>query len=154
MSKKRYTVSDELWEKIRPWLPARENSHPRNGGRKPKDDRTVFNAILFVLHTGSQWNALSATGICPSTTAHRRFQLWTKKGVFRRLWEAGLLEEEELRGIDWSWVAEEALWKEPPPAGVKARQPAGRRSVHARRLRAITHRFHREQIELGGEAGD
>ncbi|MDR1745592.1 MAG: transposase, partial [Planctomycetota bacterium] len=55
----RYAVSDEFWEKIESWIPPRENPHPRKGGRKPKADRIVFNAILFVLHTGSQWNALN-----------------------------------------------------------------------------------------------
>ena len=30
-------------------------------------------AILFVLRTGCQWNALNATGICSSLSAHRRY---------------------------------------------------------------------------------
>ena len=30
--------------------------------------RTCLNAILFVLRTGCQWNALNATGICPGST--------------------------------------------------------------------------------------
>jgi len=47
-------------------------------------------AILFVLSTGCQWKALDATGLCPGSTAHDRFQEWAKAGVFRRLWKAGL----------------------------------------------------------------
>ena len=35
-----------------------------------------MDAIFFVLRTGCQWNALNATGICSSSSAHRRFQEW------------------------------------------------------------------------------
>ena len=40
-------------------------------------------------------------GICPSSTAHDRFQEWVRAGVFLELWKAGLLEYDELKGIDW-----------------------------------------------------
>ena len=69
-----YEVSDALWKRIEPLLPPRENTHPRGGGRKPVEDRKVFNAILFVARTGCQWKALDATGICSGSTAHLRFQ--------------------------------------------------------------------------------
>jgi putative transposase len=32
-----------------------------------------MDAIFFVLRTGCQWNALHETGICSSSSAHRRF---------------------------------------------------------------------------------
>lgn len=107
MSKNKYAISDELWEKIRPYIPERKNTHPRGGGRKPKDDRLVFEAILFVLRYGCQWNALDAAGMCPSSTVHDRFQKWTSEGVFHRLWEAGLLDDGAAKGIDWSWLRAE-----------------------------------------------
>lgn len=105
MPKNKYAISDELWEKIQQFIPARKNTHPRGGGRKPKDDRLVFEAILFVLRFGCQWNALNATGLCPSSTVHDRFRKWAAAGVFHRLREQGLLEQEAMKGIDWSWVA-------------------------------------------------
>ena len=37
-----------------------------------------MNAILLVLRTGMQWNALDATAICSSSSAHRRFTEWTQ----------------------------------------------------------------------------
>jgi transposase len=40
-----------------------------------------MDAIFFVLRTGCQWNALDATGICTSSSAHRRFMEWTEAGV-------------------------------------------------------------------------
>ena len=72
--KESYQVSDELWSKIQPLLPRHVNRHRFGGGRPRADDRQCMNGILFVLRTGCQWNALNATGICPSSTAHDRFQ--------------------------------------------------------------------------------
>lgn len=49
-----YKVSDEMWEVIKPYIPVRENHHPRGRGRPRVDDRKVFDAILFVAKTGCQ----------------------------------------------------------------------------------------------------
>ena len=40
-----------------------------------------MDAILLVLRSGMQWNALTATGMCFSS-AHRRFHEWEQAGVF------------------------------------------------------------------------
>ena len=64
-----------------------------------------MDAILLVLRTGMQWNALAATGICNSSTAHRRFQEWERAGVFREIWRAGLLDYDQAVGIDWAGLA-------------------------------------------------
>ncbi|MCL2001609.1 MAG: IS5 family transposase [Planctomycetes bacterium] len=119
MARKTYLVSDALWEKILPFIPPRENSHPRGGGRKPVDDRRVMNAIFYVLNTGSQWNALNDTGICPSSTAHDRFQKWVKAGLFHRLWEEGLLAYDEAVGIDWTWLSMDGAMTKAPLGGEK-----------------------------------
>lgn len=58
-----------------------------------------MNGIFFVLKTGCQWNALNETDICSSSTAHRRFQEWTKLGVFKQLWEKGLTDYDERKGL-------------------------------------------------------
>jgi transposase len=41
-----------LWARIEPLLPKKERRF-RHPGRKPLDDRLVFQRILFLLHTGS-----------------------------------------------------------------------------------------------------
>lgn len=109
MAVNKYVVSDELWSRIEPLIPARNNTHPRGGGRKPRNDRQVFDSILFVLRFGIQWNALNAAGLCPSSTVHDRFKKWRAEGFFHRLNAAGLLAESPLRTIDWSWVLEETV---------------------------------------------
>ena len=118
--KESYQVSDELWAKIRPLLPKHVNTHRFGGGRPRADDRKCLNGILFVLRTGCQWNALNATGICPSSTAHDRFQEWNRADVFRELWAAGLLEYDKLKGIEWSWQSMDGAMTKAPLGGEKS----------------------------------
>jgi transposase len=47
-------VPDDLWGRIEPLLPVRQR-RPRHPGRLPLDDRGCLQGILFVLHTGIQW---------------------------------------------------------------------------------------------------
>ena len=118
----KWLISDELWKKIEPLLPKRVNPHPRGGGRKRRADREVMNAILFVLRTGCQWNALNATGLCASSTAHDRFQQWVKAGVLEKLWRQGLEEYDELKGLDWKWQSMDGALTKAPLGGEKNRQ--------------------------------
>ncbi len=101
--KKSYQISEESWAKIQPLLPVHVNTHRVGGGRPRTDDRKCMNAIWFVLRTGCQWDALDATRICPSSTAHDRFQEWVQAGVFEQLWKAGLLEYDKKKGLGRDW---------------------------------------------------
>ena len=95
-----WKVSDELWERVKPLMPARP-AHPK-GGRPAADDRQMFSAIVYVLRTGIQWNALPRE-LGASSTVYDRFRWWESQGFFQRLWQAGLLEYDELAGIGWDW---------------------------------------------------
>lgn len=117
----RWKMSDELWNRIEPLLPVPVNTHPRGGGRKRVSYRKVMNAILFVLRTGCQWKALDATGICSGSTAHARFQEWERVGVFLEFWKEGLLEYDELHGLDWKWQAMDGAMTKAPLGGGKNR---------------------------------
>jgi transposase len=81
-----------------------------------------MNAILLVLRTGMQWNALNATGICHSGSAHRRFQEWERAGVFHEIWRRGLLDYDDQIGIDWSWLAADGAMTKAPLGGEKTGQ--------------------------------
>lgn len=122
----RFAVSDQLWELIQPHLPKVVNTHRFGGGRPRKPDRVCLDAIFFVLRTGCQWNALDVTGICPSSTAHDRFQQWVKAGVFLEFWKAGLLEYNELKGIDWQWLSMDGAMTKAPLSGEKMRTQSHR----------------------------
>lgn len=64
-----------LREQIEPLLPS-PPVHPLGCHWPRVPDRHAMGAILLVLRTGMQWNALNATGICSSSSAHGRFQKW------------------------------------------------------------------------------
>ena len=65
-----------------------------------------MDAVSFVLRTGCPWNALNATGICSSSSAHRRFPGWTGAGVFPEFRRQGLLADGGSAGIAGSpWTA-------------------------------------------------
>ena len=123
-----FVISDELWALLEPLLAPHPNTHRFGGGRPRVPDRVCADGIFFVLRTGCQWNALSATGLCPSSTAHDRFQAWVEDGFFLRFWRAGLAEDDALNGIDWNWLAMDGAMTKSPLAGEKNRaQPDGPR---------------------------
>lgn len=114
-----WRIPDALWEHIAPLLPAPTKVHPLGCHRKRVDNRAAMDAIFFVLRTGCQWNALNATGICSSSSAHRRFLEWGEAGVFAQLWLQGLLAYDELKGIDWSWLSMDGAMTKAPLGGEK-----------------------------------
>src|SRR4051812_8149771 len=111
-----WRIPDPLWERIEPLLPARP-PHPLGCHNPRVPDRKAMDAIFFVLRTGCQWNALNVTGICSSSAAHRRFQEWTAAGVFVTLWAQGLEEYDELKGLDWEWLAMDGAMTKAPLGG-------------------------------------
>ena len=66
-----WEVSEALWERVRPLIPERR-PHPK-GGRPATDDRAMFTAMVYVLRTGIQWNALPRE-LGASTTVYDRFR--------------------------------------------------------------------------------
>jgi transposase len=130
-----WLVSDKLWKRIKPLLPSRPKRDLSLGGRPRVDDRTAMNGVFFVLRTGCQWNALNVTGICTSATAHRRFQDWTKHGVFEKLWAEGLEEYDELKGIRWRWQSMDGAMTKAPLGGEKNRAQSDRPSKAGRQTK-------------------
>src|SRR5205809_2008350 len=113
-----WRIPDVAWARIEPLLPA-PPSHPLGCHNPRVPDRDAMNAILFVLRTGCQWNALNATGICSSSSAHRRFQEWREAGVFEELWRRGLGAYDERTGIEWEWQAMDGAMTKAPLGGDK-----------------------------------
>lgn len=131
-----WRLPDEIWEQIEPLLPARK-PHPLGCHNPRVSDRAAMNAILFVLRTGCQWNALNATGICSSSSAHRRFQEWGKAGVFEQFWRLGLLALDALDGIDWTWLAMDGAMTKAPLGGEKNRPQSYRPRKRRRQTQSI-----------------
>ena len=64
----RHDISDEKWAVIGPLL---EKKKTETRGRKRKDDRLMFNGILWILKTGAPWRDLPAE-FGPWNTVHKR----------------------------------------------------------------------------------
>jgi len=119
-----WKVSDELWSKVEPLIPPAP-SHAK-GGRPRLPDRTAFEAMIYVLRTGIQWNALPRE-LGASSTVHDRFQEWEQKGFFKALWQAGLADYDEVEGIQWEWQAVDgAMTKAPFGCGATGPNPTDR----------------------------
>ena len=106
MAGKSWEVSDEFWMRVRRLVPPAP-SHAK-GGRTRMDDRRAFEAIVYVLRTGIQWNALPQE-MGASSTVHERFQEWERAGFFERLWEEELAHYDELEGIEWEWQSADGV---------------------------------------------
>jgi len=120
-----WRIPDELWAHIQPLLPPRK-PHPLGCHRPRVDDRRAMDAIFFVLRTGCQWNALQGTGLCSSSSAHRRFQEWAAAGVFLAFWEQSLVAYNVLQGIDWEWLAMDGAMTKAPLGGATGGQESDR----------------------------
>jgi transposase len=120
-----WRITDQLWAKLEPLLPPRPK-HPLGCHNPRVPDRDAMNAILFVLRTGCQWNALRATGICSSSSAHRRFLEWTEAGVFEKAWVRSLRDYDAFVGIDWSWLSMDGALSKAPLGGEKNRAQSNR----------------------------
>jgi transposase len=140
-----WSVTEEFWRRVEPLIPVRERQAEKEyvrkpgAGRKPKSPRLIFEAIVYVLRTGCQWKALPKERFGSASSVHARFLEWEQAGVFRRLWEEGLAEYDEMEGIAWRWqsvdgallkapLAQESVGPNPTDRGKKWEQaPPGRR---------------------------
>lgn len=91
-----YKITDELWSKIEPLLPPEPTKI--KGGRHKIDDRKMIDAIFYKLRNDCKWRELPINmGV--ASTIYNRFREWRKSGLFQRMWNAGILEYDELRSL-------------------------------------------------------
>jgi transposase len=97
-----FEVPDELWARIQALLPVHLRRH-RWPGRKPLDDRTCLNGILFVLLTGITWQDLpQQLRYGSGMNCWRRLRDWQAASVWDRLHQLLLAEVHAADRIDWS----------------------------------------------------
>jgi transposase len=100
-----WIVPDGLWQRIEPLLPKPQRNR-RYPGRKRIPDRQVLCGILFVLHTGIQWEFLpQELGFGSGMTCWRRLEEWNRAGVWQKLHELLLAELQAAGKLDWSRAA-------------------------------------------------
>ncbi len=134
-----WEVSDAFWEMVEPLIPPperdanKEYKRKTGGGRKPIPSRTIFEAIMYVLRTGCQWQALPKERFGSPSAIYTHFARWQRVGFFLALWRLGLAEYDEMEGIAWRWqsmdgsmskapVAKEAVGRNPTDRGKKRNQ--------------------------------
>lgn len=112
-----WRVDDALWDRLAPLLVI---DQPRQKpGRPRRDDRAIFDGLIWLARTGAQW-AASPTEFGPKSTVHRRFQEWVARGVFARAGALLLAEYEAVVGLDWDWLAADGCLVK-APGGKKGR---------------------------------
>ena len=105
-----WEISEAFWEAVKPLIPENVRDPKRvyqriaGGGRKPLDQRKVFEAIVYVLKTGTQWKALPKDIFGSPSSIHAYFKKWEEQGFFSEMWKKGLAEYEEMKGIAWEWT--------------------------------------------------
>jgi transposase len=104
---------------LQPLVPTHVSTHRFGGGRPRVPDCPCADAIFYVLRTGCQWQALDQTELIPHSTAHDRYQEWVQADVFRTLWQAGVEQFDELKGIDWSFASMDGAMTKAPLGGEK-----------------------------------
>ena len=97
-----WEASDDLWAIVEPILA--EHDPPAPTGRTRIDQRAAFDAIIFRLRTGCQWNHLPSD-YPDDSSVHRTFQRWVERDIFSRIWAAVQACCEDLGGCDWEWQA-------------------------------------------------
>ena len=79
---RRYEVTDEEWEQIKPYIPEEQAGITR--GRPSKDSRTMLNGIFWILRSGASWRDLPER-YGPWQTVYKRFAKWSDAGIFERI---------------------------------------------------------------------
>ena len=112
-----WRMPEEMWERVQDLLPVRRR-RKKHAGRKPLPWRMVLDGIFYVLRTGCQWKAAPAE-FGSGSSLHRYFQRLVKRGFFAELWRRGLMDYEELQGIDWEWQCLDGSMTKAPLGGEK-----------------------------------
>ncbi|MEU2494018.1 IS5 family transposase [Streptomyces sp. NPDC007883] len=94
-----WIVPDGLWEIAKPLIPP-SKVRSQGGGTQDTPDETLFAATVYVLVSGCAWRALPPCFGISKSTAHRRFMIWSRAGVWGRLHEAVLDRSDECGLLD------------------------------------------------------
>ncbi|MGZ8330809.1 MAG: IS5 family transposase, partial [Rhodoplanes sp.] len=88
----RFDLTDEEWALLEPLMPkARKSARA--------DDRRIMNAIFYVLRTGMPWRDLPER-YGPYTTAYNRFNRWSRRGIWKRIFDTAAKSRDSLHLID------------------------------------------------------
>jgi transposase len=116
-----WRVDDALWALLAPIL--KVDQPRKKPGRPRRDDRAIFDGLIWLARTGSQWSQLPRE-FGPKSTVHERFSEWVETGALERAWAVLLREYDTDIGLDWAWQAAD---------GCIVKAPFGKKGALARR---------------------
>jgi len=105
----RHAMSDSDWARVRDLLPAHGPA---------ADNRLFIDAVLYVARTGIPWRDLPER-FGPWNSAWRRFDRWSRSGVWRRVFDA--LQDPDL---EWLILDSTVIRAHPSAAGAKKKRTA------------------------------
>lgn len=76
-------LSDVQWLRIERLLPGKAG----DPGTTADDNRLFVDAVLWIVRTGAPWRDLPSE-IAKWNSVYQRFNRWSRRGVWRRLFEA------------------------------------------------------------------
>ena len=120
-----WQLDDALWAQLEPLL--RSDKVRVKPGRRGRPDRPIFDGLIWLARTGSQWAALPRA-FGPKSTVHERFTEWVTAGKLARAWAVLLVEYDAELGLDWSWMAADGCIVKAPfgkKGGPATRKPPG-----------------------------
>ncbi len=97
-----WRVDDELWALLAPIL--KSDKGRKKPGRPRRDDRAIFDGLIWLARTGAQWSQLPRA-FGPKSTVHERFSEWVASGALGRAWAVLLREYDAAVGLEWTWQA-------------------------------------------------
>jgi transposase len=120
MAKDPTKLTEQQWKKIEPHLPKFKRS--RKGGRKPVDNRRVFEGLLWLLRSGARWKDLPRE--YPSaSTCWRRLRDWEEQEVWETIWRVFLGQLDEKGWLDWEETFADASFFPAKKGGAASGRP-------------------------------
>ena len=110
-----WRTPDALWKLIAPILGP--DKPPGTVGRPATPNRVLFDAMIFVLRSGGQWQVIPRATYAPGSTVHGRFRQWVQQGVFVQAWQTLLPYYDKHVGIAWKWQALDGVITKAPLGG-------------------------------------
>jgi transposase len=116
-----WQIDDDLWALLEPVL--RSDKARKKPGRPRRDDRAIFDGLIWLARTGAQWSQLPRA-FGPKSTVHERFSEWVATGALERAWAILLQAYERDVGLEGTWQAAD---------GCIVKAPFGKKGALARR---------------------
>ena len=113
-------IPDPLWSELEKLIPQKKN----NVGRPEFDSRKTLNGIIYIVHTGAQWNMLPEKYGCPSTV-HGKFMKWCRLEIFHKIMVKAR-EYYRRRNSKNNWYAFDTISKKAPFANFGGKNPTDR----------------------------